>query len=72
MSHSNVCYGLMGLVSDLLLRCHPVARSVGSRKPWPVVRLCTWMQPGSGGGEDPREEHGMVAAAQDHVIWKMP
>lgn len=28
------------------------------------------MQPRAGGGDDPREEHGAVAAAQDAVSWK--
>lgn len=44
-SRSNVCYGLVGLVSDLLPCRHPVARSVGPREPWPGVGLRAWMQP---------------------------
>lgn len=44
-SHSIMCYGLMGLVNDLLLCCYPMARSFGTCELWPVVRLHAWMQP---------------------------
>lgn len=58
-----------GLVS-LSLCSIPVQRFLRSCEPWLAYRPWIWMQPRAGGGNDPREEHGAVAAAQDAVSWK--
>lgn len=69
-SPRNVSYSCAGLMGDLLPCCHSWPGLSGHTSRGQLSDL-DGMQPGSGGGEDPREEPSAVAAAQDRVIWKM-